>query len=296
VRAHACCSLGSGTGCGPPAASRAHSHSPLPAALLCTLAEIPLRRAHCRENPYVLLSDWVPEPDPQKLLRHEVRRQLDLVTEVGAHTADERLSVELLPEARSRVEALLDHAGLERGADWLVVHPGATAPSRRYPLEYFARACRALVREHGVQLGFSSDGSDGPLLEELQTRMQAPSLSLAGELDLAALGALLAAAPVLVSGNTGPVHLAAAAGTPVVDIYALTNPQHTPWGVPNVVLFKDVPCRWCYKSICPERRHLRLRGVEPAAVVRVALQLLRDSDAVAEASPFRGRSASRSLV
>jgi ADP-heptose:LPS heptosyltransferase len=89
--------------------------------------------------------------------------------------------------------------------------PGATAPSRRYPLEYFARACRALVREHGVQLVFSSDGSDGPLVEELQTRMQAPSLSLAGELDLAALGALLAAAPVLVSGNTGPVHLAAAA-------------------------------------------------------------------------------------
>jgi ADP-heptose:LPS heptosyltransferase len=174
-------------------------------------AEIPLRLAHCRENPYALLSDWVPEPEPQKLLRHEVRRQLDLVAEVGAHKADERLSVELQPEARSRVEALLDHAGLEREADWLVVHPGATAPSRRYPLEYFARACRALVREHGVQLVFSSDGSDGPLVEELQTRMQAPSLSLAGELDLAALGALLAAAPVLVSGNTGPVHLAAAA-------------------------------------------------------------------------------------
>jgi hypothetical protein len=53
-----------------------------------------------------------------------------------------------------------------------------------------------------------------------------------------------------------------------------------------VVFFNDVPCRWCYKSICPERRHLRLRRVEPAAVVRAALQLLRDSDAVAEASPF----------
>jgi hypothetical protein len=63
-----------------------------------------------------------------------------------------------------------------------------------------------------------------------------------------------------------------------------------------VVLFNDVPCRWCYKSLCPKRHYLRLRGVEPAAVVPAALQLLRDSDAVAEASPFGGRSASRSLV
>ncbi len=58
-------------------------------------------------------------------------------------------------------------------------------------------------------------------------------------------------APLLVSNNTGPVHIAAAVGTPVVDLYALTNPQHTPWGVPNRVLYHDVPCKYCYKSICP---------------------------------------------
>ena len=263
-----------------------HSQSPLPASLLCTLAEVPLRLAHCRENPYGLLSDWVREPEPDKLLRHEVRRQLDLVAEVGARTADERLRVELPERARSRVEGLLAEAGLERDADWLVVHPGSTAPSRRYPAEYFARACRTLVREHGVQLVFSGDSSDLPLVDKVRTRMQAPSVSLAGALDLAELGALLEAAPVLVAGNTGPVHLAAAAGTPVVDIYALTNPQHTPWGVQNAVLFNDVPCRWCYRSICPEGHHLCLRGVEPDEVARAALQLLSGRDPEVAASPF----------
>jgi ADP-heptose:LPS heptosyltransferase len=54
-----------------------------------------------------------------------------------------------------------------------------------------------------------------------------------------------------VSNNTGPVHLAAALGTPVVDLYALTNPQHTPWLVPHRVLSRDVPCRNCYRSVCP---------------------------------------------
>jgi ADP-heptose:LPS heptosyltransferase len=142
------------------------------------------------------------------------------------------------------------------------------------------------VREHDLQLVFSGDSSDLPLVDEVRTRMQAPSVSLAGALDLAELGALLEAAPVLVAGNTGPVHLAAAVGTPVVDIYALTNPQHTPWGVPNAVLFNDVPCRWCYRSICPEGHHLCLRGVEPDEVVRAALQLLSGRDPEVAASPF----------
>src|SRR5262249_34940178 len=56
-----------------------YSQSPLPAALVCFLARIPLRLAHCRENPYQLLTDWCPEQEPAEMLRHEARRQLDLV-------------------------------------------------------------------------------------------------------------------------------------------------------------------------------------------------------------------------
>ena len=63
-----------------------YSQNPLPAALACYLAAIPLRLAHCRENPYQLLTDWVREPEPERIVRHEVRRQLDLVAEVGAAT------------------------------------------------------------------------------------------------------------------------------------------------------------------------------------------------------------------
>ena len=263
-----------------------HSQSPLPAALLCLLAEVPLRLAHCRENPYGLLTDWVPEREPGELLRHEVRRQLDLVAAVGARAGDQRLRVALPRGARARMEALLDRSGIDRSSDWLVVHPGSTAPSRRYPPEYFARACRTLAREHGVQLIFTGDASERPLVEGLRSLIDAPSVSVAGQLDLAGLAALLALAPLLVAGNTGPVHLAAAAGTPVVDLYALTNPQHTPWAVRSAVLFHDVPCRWCYKSVCPEGHHLCLRGIEPEAVVRAALELLHEPEGSASASPF----------
>ena len=70
-----------------------YSQNPLPAAMVCYLAGIPARLAHCRENPYQLLTDWVRETEPESGIRHEVRRQLDLAASVGARTPDDRLSL-----------------------------------------------------------------------------------------------------------------------------------------------------------------------------------------------------------
>jgi lipopolysaccharide heptosyltransferase II len=252
-----------------------YSQNPLPAALMLMLAEVPLRLAHCRENPYQLLTDWVRESEPERFVRHEVRRQLDLVAAIGCRTADERMRVSIPSEAADRVRELLLWLELDDGRPWAVVHPGASAPSRRYPPESFAAACRELVAGHGVRLVFTGSEAERPLVEAVREMMgDAPSDSLAGELNLGEMAALLAAAPLLIANNTGPVHLAAAVGTPVADLYALTNPQHTPWMVPCRVLNHDAPCRWCYKSVCPEGHHDCLRLVPPAAVARAALELL----------------------
>ena len=128
------------------------SQSPLPAALLCLLAEIPLRLAHCHENPYGLLTDWVPDPEPEREVRHEVRRQLDLVATIGARTDDEHLSIGLSARARRRVQRLLRELGIETSRPWAVLHPGSTAASRRYPPELYADVARRLVSDHGWQI------------------------------------------------------------------------------------------------------------------------------------------------
>jgi ADP-heptose:LPS heptosyltransferase len=241
---------------------------------MCHLAGIPRRAAHCRENPYGLLTDWVPEREPELLHRHEVRRQLDLVEALGVPAPDRPLAIDIPEPARASALGALSRAGVDADAPWAVVHAGSTAPSRRYPLESWAVACRSLAEEHGVQLVFTGDAAEADLVARLRVLAGEPGPSLAGQLELAELGALLEAAPLLLAGNTGPVHLAAAVGTPVVDLYALTNPQHTPWMVRSRVLSNDVPCRWCYRSICPEGHHLCLGGVEPQAVVAAALELL----------------------
>jgi lipopolysaccharide heptosyltransferase II len=251
-----------------------YSQNPLPAALVCLLAGIPLRLAHCHENPYQLLTHWQKDPEPESLIRHEVQRQLDLVATVGCRVIDERLSLRVPSGSQCRVEELLGRWGLLEKSRWAVLHPGASAPSRRYPPERFAQAARRLVLGHDCSVVLTGTASERGLVEQIQQEMQVPSWALVGELDLAGLAALIAKAPLLISNNTGPVHIAAAVGTPVVDLYALTNPQHTPWHVPHRVLCHDVPCKYCYKSVCPEGHHNCLRLVPTEAVVQAACELL----------------------
>ena len=254
------------------------SQSPLPAALLTFMAGIPLRLAHCRENPYYLLTDWVHETDHfgQAEIRHEVRRQLDLVASVGSRTNNEHLSLQVPPPASERIDRCLEQIGLDVNKPWAIIHPGSTAPSRRYPAESFARAAQKLASMDGMQILFTGTQSELELIEAIRQKMQARSFSLAGRLAIDELSALICKAPLLISNNTGPVHMAAALNTPVVDIYALTNPQHTPWMVPHRTLYHDVPCKYCYKSICPMGHHDCLRLVSPGAVVDAALALLAE--------------------
>jgi lipopolysaccharide heptosyltransferase II len=253
-----------------------YSQSALPAALFCYLAELPLRLAHCRENPYHLLTDWVKDTEPESGIRHEVQRQLDLVASVGARPRDRRLSMSIPQGSFSTVERLLRDT-LTPQQPWVVIHPGATAASRRYPPESFAVVATSLVRNLGWQVLFTGIESERELITTIQSMMEAPSCSLAGDLSLAEFAALLSEAPLLIANNTGAVHVAAAVGTPVVDLYALTNPQHTPWMVPHRVLSHDVPCKFCHKSVCPEGHHHCLRLLTPEQVVAAALGLLAET-------------------
>lgn len=254
------------------------SQNPLPAALLCYLAHIPLRLAHCHENPYQLLTDWVNDPEPAQRIRHEVRRHLDLVATIGAtiggHSVDERLSLAIPAGAAARVQSLLAERGVDEARPFLVIHPGVTAPSRQYPPEQYADAARQLVDQADWQIVFTGSGQEEQLVRLIQRSMKAPSTSLVNCLHLGELGALLQRSALLIANNTGPVHIAAAVGTPVVDLYALTNPQHTPWAVPHRVLFHDVPCKYCFKSICPEGHHHCLRLVPSEAIVTAVYELL----------------------
>jgi hypothetical protein len=273
-----------------------YSQSPLPAALFCYLADIPLRLAYCRENPYRLLTHHIAEDEPGEKafngggarlpegaglpvegagthVRHEVRRQLDLVAHIGCTTEDERLSLKVPEEAVRAAREVLRQVGVS-GQPFIAVHPGATAPSRRYPAEGFSEVCRALTAKTSLPVVFTGDESEKLLVDAIRRGVKARTYSVAGGLGLSGLAALIDDASLLISNNTGPAHIAAALGTPVVGLYALTNPQHTPWKVASRVLFHDVPCKFCYKSVCPRGTNDCLASVSPQDVVAAAMELL----------------------
>lgn len=251
-----------------------YSQSPLPAAMLCYLAGISLRLAHCRENPYQLLTHWVRDQEPHEQVRHEVRRQLDLVATVNCRTDDERLSFRVTAMDLARVRRRLQVLGIDPEHPWLLLHPGASAPSRRYPPQHWMCAAQELAERLACPLVFTGSAHEVTLVDQIRRGIPG-SHSLAGELDLGKLAALISLAPVLIVNNTGPAHIAAAVGTPLVDLYALTNPQHIPWQVPSRVLFQEVPCGFCYKSICPQGHHDCLTRVMPDRVAAAAIELLQ---------------------
>ncbi|MEP0916054.1 lipopolysaccharide heptosyltransferase II [Leptolyngbya sp. DQ-M1] len=259
-----------------------YSQNPLPSAFLCYLAEIPLRLAHCHENPYQLLTDWIKDPEPDRGIRHEVQRQLDLVTEIGATAENQHLSLRVDPRAHDRVSHLLSSFNLPKR--WVVMHTGATAPSRRYSIEQFAIVADQLILEHDFAVIFTGTAIELDIVAQIRAKMQATAHSLVCQLSLGEFAALIELAPVVISNNTAPAHLAAALGTPVVDLYALTNPQHTPWQVPHRLLFQDVPCKYCYKSICPEGHHNCLAQVAPETVVKATCELLEEVTQMLEVS------------
>ena len=245
------------------------TQDPLSAAMLTYLAGIPLRAGHCAHNPYQLLTDYLPEGDSGPDQRHEVRRQLDLVAALGSPSNNDRMAIAVPPAARAAVRTILAEHGIGPDEPFAVIHPGASAPSRRYEPGRFRVVAEALEAA-GVRCVVTGDPGER---ERAQAVAGGSAVNLAGLLELPALAAAIEAASVLVTNNTGPAHLAAATGTPVAVTYARTNPQHTPWMVPSRVLSRDVACSWCLKSVCPEGTNACL-DVPPGEVASAALGLI----------------------
>jgi lipopolysaccharide heptosyltransferase II len=212
-----------------------YSQNPLPTVMLAYLAGIPKRLAYCRENPYQLLTDWVPDQEPYTLIKHQVRRDLDLVANIGAVTRDDKLKLKAPDNLKDEINHTLTDLGIELHRPWLIFHPGVSEVKREYPVEQWAEAGRQLISK-GYQVAITGAGAERELCEQISQRIGEGSFNSAGLFNLDAFVALISMAPVVVSVNTGTIHVAAAAITPVVVLYALTNPQHTPWKVHCKVL------------------------------------------------------------
>jgi len=252
--------------------------SPLPAAYLCYLADIPLRAAASIDGPGSLLTTRHKHPER---MMHEVERGLDLVGALGLTTENRALVLRVPDAARVHIERILADESLHRQRPMVVVHPGCSMPARTYPWEMYVEVIDLLVAETGATVLLTGAEDERELVERIVSNLQEESRqkirTFAGTLPFAELCALIEAADLTITNNTGPMHISAAVNTPVVALFALTNPpeQWGPWQVPHRLLNVDVPCRICYSRVCPYL-HECLRLVTPEMVVTAATDLLKE--------------------
>ncbi len=171
-------------------------------------------------------------PDPARYLpwveaEPEVRRWLRLVEHLGSPSVGEHLELPLAADADRQLDALLVDTGsadLVLGRPFVVVHPGASIPDRRWPPESFATVVRRLAADRPVVLTGSE--AERPLTR-LVARLagaRGQVVNLAGRTNLDTLGALVQRAGLLVSNDTGVSHIADAFGTPSVVVFNATDP------------------------------------------------------------------------
>lgn len=242
--------------------------SPLPLALVLRLAGVPWVGATSEDYPGSLLD--LRHRLPEEGL-HESLRQLALVRAAG---------FDLPPGDAGGLATrrpLPDTRGLTGVTPYVVVHPGASVPARAPSPEWAAALVTALHdRGHRVVV------TGGPGERSLTARVAgAHAVDLGGATDLAGLADVLDRAEVVVVGNTGPAHLAAAVGTPVVSLFAPVVPAERwqPSGIPVVVLGdQHAACALSRARTCPVPGHPCLDGVPVARAVE-AVERLRATTA-----------------
>ena len=230
--------------------------SPLPLALLLRMAGVPRVGAISEDYPGSLLdirhhvSDGI----------HEVERSLSLVARCGF----------FLPASDDRRLRVLDlPIGNGGGSDpYLVVHPGASAPARTWPPDRHAALVRALV-DRGRRVVVTG-GQGEPALTRRVAGAHRLVVDLGGRLSFVQLAAVIRDADAIVVGNTGPAHLAAAVGTPVVSLFAPVVPaaKWRPWMVPHRLLGdQEESCAGSRARECPVPGHPCLSRVTVAEVI-----------------------------
>lgn len=242
--------------------------SPLPIALLLRLAGVPvIRGASVEASAGLLDGRWIPgETFPEDI--PEPERNLAIVRLAGYDLpeGDDGALHVTLPAERPAVLATLPD-------EYVVVHPGAQYPAREYPADHFVEVVRLLT-----EAGHAVAVTGGDHERALTARVAGSSgIDLGGRLDLGGTALALAGAAVVVVGNTGPAHLAAAVGRPIVSLFsAVVTPERwAPYGVPVELLGdRNAACRGSRATLCPVPGHPCLTSVTPAAVVAATERLL----------------------
>ena len=260
------------------------------AGILAVLSGAKRRVGFGRESYPGFMTDSVPGGIPGRWRhwspldnKHEVDYCLELAQAAGAMlTPDDRIPrLYVDTQSAQEIEQLLRHEGVQPDKPLIACHVSSNnGQSKRWPLPYWAILLDRLVREQNAQVVLTGAPVDLPIIENVIQRMREHPINLAGKTSLTQLAALLQRADLVISGDSGPIHMATALGAPIIGIYGPTNPSLAgPVSPDATVLRSDIWCSPCYNTKDPADCRFYttqcMKNITPTQVFEIAQSKLK---------------------
>lgn len=195
------------------------------------------------------------ETIPEDMGKHAVLRYLDFIDYLGYSIGQPRFPLTMGRAERDRVDALLAEQGIGPEDSFVAVNPVALWDTKLWDDDAFARLGDRIVKDLKMPLVFTGSATDAALsIDRIRRFMKETSVDLAGKTSLRELACLYERANLVVSTDSGPMHLAAAVGTPTVALFGPTDPARTgPFGRGHRVVRTGIKCSPCFRKHCDTR-------------------------------------------
>jgi lipopolysaccharide heptosyltransferase I len=219
---------------------------------IAALARAPIRIgfANAREMAWLFYTHRVPI---HTMEQHAIDRYLAVMEALDCGRSPVDFVFPTTDDDRAQVDEMLRGVG-----NFAVLLPGTNWPTKRWPAEYFAAIVAPLRERFGLQ-SVIAGGSD-----VLEIVRGIDAMNLAGKTNLRQLVALLERASLVIANDSGPMHIAAALGRPLVTPFGPTNPIRTgPYQRMGSVIRLDIPCAPCYSRKCSHQSCLKWLTIEP---------------------------------
>ncbi len=207
-------------------------------------------------------------------MRHAVDKNLVFAEHLGCSTIPEDYGIVIDPKARRRVREFLQESGVAEGTRIVYANPAARWETKFWIVEAWAELADLLIERAAAAVVFSGSPDDAAHIRTISDLMKQRPVTVAGKLNLAEAVALIQEADVYVGVDSGPMHIAAFAGTPVVALFGPTDPAKVgPYGEGHRVIRRtELDCLACRKRSCSDR--ICLEGISAQAVFDATVKLM----------------------
>lgn len=250
------------------------------AHIIFFLAKIPVRIGYNRKMARLLTKRI--EHTKQEGVKHEVDYNFDFLKKAGFNVERAHRKPYILTTSNEKrlIDATLEGQGI--GKDIIAIHVGASCPSKRWPIERFARAADILKEKHKLDIAFVGSDETVEYSALAISKMKQKAFDLTGLFLVGELAEFLSRCKLLISNDSGPVHVAVAMLTPVVDIFGRGDPglsykRWGPLGDHDIVLHKDVGCEVCQAHNC-RLNFACIKRITVEEVVSAAEKILGPAD------------------